>query len=214
VLLGEMADRVGLTAALSEVCDGLRVRRSGHDPGRVLVDVAVAIADGAETISDVQALADQPGLHGPVASTATIWRVLDGVDADLLDELRLARAGARERAWTARGELTGTELPPARAAGRDLDYAVIDIDATLVTAHSEKEGAAGNFKGGSGFIRSAPGWTTPGRRWPRSCAQGTPAATPPPTTSLCWTWRWRSCPTRTVASRSSSGSTAPASPTP
>jgi hypothetical protein len=153
VLLGEMADRVGLTAALSEVCDGLRVRRSGHDPGRVLVDVAVAIADGAETISDVQALADQPGLHGPVASTATIWRVLDGVDADLLDELRLARAGARERAWTARGELTGTgtELPPARAAGRDLDYAVIDIDATLVTAHSEKEGAAGNFKGGFGF---------------------------------------------------------------
>ena len=151
VLLGEMADRAGLTAALSEVCDGLRVRRSGHDPGRVLVDVAVAIADGAETISDVQALADQPGLHGLVASTATIWRVLDGVDADLLDELRLARAGARERAWTARGELTGTELPPARAAGRDLDYAVIDIDATLVTAHSEKEGAAGNFKGGFGF---------------------------------------------------------------
>jgi len=151
VLLGEMADRAGLTAALSEVCDGLRVRRSGHDPGRVLVDVAVAIADGAETISDVQALADQPGLHGPVASTATIWRVLAGVDADLLDELRLARAGARERAWTARGELTGTELPPARAAGRDLDYAVIDIDATLVTAHSEKEGAAGNFKGGFGF---------------------------------------------------------------
>ena len=75
----------------------------GSCPGRVLVDVAVAIADGGETISDVQALADQPGLHGPVASTATIWRVLDGIDADILAGLRAARALARERAWVARG---------------------------------------------------------------------------------------------------------------
>ena len=64
VLLGELADRIGLTAALSEATDGLRQRRTGRDPGRVLVDVAVAIADGATTISDVQALADQHGLHG------------------------------------------------------------------------------------------------------------------------------------------------------
>jgi len=151
VLLSEVADRFGLTAAFSEATDGLRRRRSGHDPGRVLVDVAVAIADGAETISDVQALADQPDLRGPVASTATIWRVLEGVDAGVLGRLRTARAIARERAWAARAELTGTELPPARAAGRDLDYAVIDIDATLVTAHSDKQGAAGNFKGGFGY---------------------------------------------------------------
>jgi hypothetical protein len=86
----------------------------------VLVDVAVAIADGAETISDVQALGDQPALHGPVASTATVWRVLEGVDTGVLAGLRAARAQARERAWAARGELTGGELPPARAAGRDL----------------------------------------------------------------------------------------------
>ncbi len=150
-LLSEMADRVGLTAEFSEALHPLRQRRSGHDPGRVLVDVAVAIADGAETISDVQTLADQPGLCGLVASTATIWRVLDQVDDRVLDQLRAARATARERAWTARGELTGAELPPARAAGRDLNYAVIDIDATLVTAHSEKEGAAGTFKGGYGY---------------------------------------------------------------
>jgi len=47
-LLAETADRVGLTAAFSEALHGLRRRRSGHDPGRVLVDAAVAIADGAE----------------------------------------------------------------------------------------------------------------------------------------------------------------------
>ena len=90
-LLVEVADRFGLTAAFCEALDGLRVRRSGHDPGRVLIDVAVAIADGAETISDVQALAEQPDLHGQVASTATIWRVLDGIDVDVLNLVRIAR---------------------------------------------------------------------------------------------------------------------------
>ncbi|MDP9444745.1 MAG: transposase [Actinomycetota bacterium] len=106
VLLGELADRIGLTAALSEATDGLRERRAGHDPGRVLVDVAVAIADGARTISDVQVLADHEDLHGPagsVASTPTIWRVLDGVDETMLAGVRRARAVARDRAWLARG---------------------------------------------------------------------------------------------------------------
>jgi len=144
-LLSEFADRIGLTAGFSEATDRLRMRRAGHDPGRVLVDVAVAVADGGETISDVQALADQPGLHGSVVSTATVWRVLDGIDAELLAAVRTARAAARDRAWLGRGELTGVELPPARVAGRDLRQVVIDLDATLVTTHSEKGGTAGTF---------------------------------------------------------------------
>ena len=74
VLLAELADRIGLTAALSEATDGLRERRAGHDPGRVLIDVAVAIADGAVTISDVQTLADQQGVHGPAGSVASTRR--------------------------------------------------------------------------------------------------------------------------------------------
>ena len=154
VLLAELADRIGLTAGLSEATGGLRARRAGHDPGRVLVDVAVAIADGAVTISDVQALADQEGLHGPagsVASTPTIWRVLAGIDDAMLGRIRLARAEARDRAWIARGELTGFELPGSRAAGRRVvEHVVIDLDATLVTAHSEKEDTRGNFKAGFG----------------------------------------------------------------
>ena len=102
VLLVELADRIGLTAALSEATDGLRERRAGHDPGRVLVDVAVAIADGAVTISDVQTLADQQGLHGPagsVASTPTIWRVLADIanTPGMLARIRQGRADARDR---------------------------------------------------------------------------------------------------------------------
>jgi len=159
VLLAELADRIGLTAALSEATDGLRERRAGHNPGRVLVDVAVAIADGAITISDVQAMADQEGLHGlagTVASTSTIWRVLAGIGdddshgGDMLSRIRLARAEARDRAWTARGELTSAELPGSRAAGKTISEVVIDLDATLVTAHSDKDDAKGNFKGGFG----------------------------------------------------------------
>jgi len=154
VLLSELADRIGLTAALSEATHCLRERRAGHDPGRVLVDVAVAIADGARSISDVQTLADQQGLFGPagsVASTATVWRVLAGIDSAMLAEVRQARAAARDRAWLARSELTGAELPGSRAAGRLLTQTVIDLDATLVTAHSDKEGAKGNSKGGFGY---------------------------------------------------------------
>ena len=113
VLQAELANRVGLTAALSEATDALRERRSGHDPGRVLVGLAVATADGARTMSDVQRSADQVGLHGltrSVASTATIWLVLVGIDDLMLADIRQVWAAARDRAWSARGELTGAEL--------------------------------------------------------------------------------------------------------
>jgi len=189
VLLAELADRIGLTAALSEATDSLRERRAGHDPGQVLVNVAVAIADGAVTISDVQTLADQQGLHGPagsVASTATIWRVLAGIAADpgILAAIRQGRAQARDRAWLARGELTGTELPASRAAGKRISQVVIDLDATLVTAHS-------------------PTWLdNTNEALPRCCGQGTPAATPPPITSASSIRRWRRCRIDGAANRS------------
>jgi hypothetical protein len=150
-LLRELADRVGLRAEFAVAMDGTRCRAGGHDPGQVLVDLAVMLADGGEAIRDLAALADQPGLHGPVASAATAWRVLDTVDEARLAGLRLARAAARDRAWLGRGEVVGRELPAAKAAGKDLDYAVIDLDATLVEVHSEKERAAGHFKGGYGY---------------------------------------------------------------
>jgi hypothetical protein len=150
-LLRELAERTGLRAEYAAAVDGLRRRGGGHDPGQVLVDLAVMLADGGEAIADIAALADQPDLHGPVASAATAWRVLAGVDAPRLGELRRARAAARERAWLARAETTGRMLPPARAAGRELDYVVLDIDATLIEVHSEKEQASPHFKGGFGM---------------------------------------------------------------
>src|ERR1700710_3105716 len=103
-LLAGLADGSGLTAAFSDALAGSRERRSGHDPGRVLTDIAVLLADRGRCISDLAVLRDQPVLFGPVASTATAWRVLDKVDAAGLDRLRAARATAREQLWAQRGE--------------------------------------------------------------------------------------------------------------
>ncbi len=135
-LVAGVADRVGLTAGLSSALDGVRERRSRHDPGRVLRDLALTLADGGDCLADLRALRDQETLFGEVASDATAWRTLAALDEQRLQAIRVARAEARRRVW----EQTGA---PERI--------VLDLDGTLVTAHSDKEGAAGTYKGGFGF---------------------------------------------------------------
>src|SRR5579864_8927184 len=138
-LLAGVADRLGLTSALSLRLAGLKARRRGHDPGRVVRDLAVMLADGGECVSDLGAVRDQDALFGAVASDSTAFRVIDRIASRPggLRALRAAHARARERFW----ELHG-------APGR----LTIDLDATLIASHSEKEGAAGNYKGGYGFF--------------------------------------------------------------
>jgi hypothetical protein len=137
-LLGQVADKLGLTSALSRRLGVLKQRRRGHDPGRVIRDVAVMLADGGECVSDLGAVRDQQALFGPVASDSTAFRVIDRIASEpaLLEALRAAHARARERFWKRHGA-------PQRLT--------IDLDATLITAHSDKERAAGNYKGGFGF---------------------------------------------------------------
>jgi hypothetical protein len=135
-LLAELADRVGLTAALSKAMAPTRERRSAHDPGVVLRDLIVAIADGGDCVTDLGILRDQEALFGAVASERTAHRVIKSVDADLLEAIRGTRAVARERAWD---------------AGARPETITLSIDATLLSAASEKEGAAGTYKGGFGF---------------------------------------------------------------
>jgi hypothetical protein len=152
-LLADVALVTGLDDALSQVAGVGRQRRSAHDPGRVLSDLAVLLADGGEAISDLGVLREQPALFGAVASTPTAWRTLKAVGdrgADGLRDLHAARAAARERAWQARADL-GRPVPVMRAGGRAWPGLVIDIDATLVTVHSEKEQSAATIKGGWGY---------------------------------------------------------------
>lgn len=137
-LLADMADALGLTEGLSAAMAPTRQRRSAHDPGRVLVDLAVSVADGGRTMSDLKVLRNQPEVFGAVASDPTAWRVLASVDNDGLDAIHAARAAARALAWTAGAR------PPK-------DFIVLDFDATLVTSHSEKEEAKATYKHGFGF---------------------------------------------------------------
>ena len=137
-LVAQIADKLGLTSALSVRLAGLKQRRRGHDPGRVIRDLAVMLVDGGECVSDLGAVREQDALFGPVASDSTAFRMVDRIASTpgLLDALRAAHARARARFW----ELHGA---PERLT--------LDVDATLITAHSEKEQAAGNYKGGYGF---------------------------------------------------------------
>ncbi|MFF3788328.1 IS1380 family transposase [Streptomyces sp. NPDC001933] len=149
-LLADLADATGLTTTYSTALRPLRPRGTGHDPGRTATDLAVMLADGGEAIADLAVLRDQGEVFGPVASTPTAWRLLAGTDGAVLASLRAARASAREVAWMEAAE-TGQGIPAVQDGGRELPGLVLDLDATLITSHSEKEQAAPTYKGGFGF---------------------------------------------------------------
>lgn len=150
VLLRKCADQTGLTRGLSAV-----LRRPGRSPGwdrgTVLVQLAVAIVLGARSMADIVLLKQQSGVFGEPASDSTVRRALVELDAKTLSRIRRARTRVRAHVW---------DLIAARdcgfawvsVAGRVLTgWIVVDIDATLITAHSDKDGAAATFKKGWGF---------------------------------------------------------------
>lgn len=134
-LLTGLSDRIGLTDGL---VSALRVhsRKVAHEPGRIVRDVAVMLADGGDCLTDLGALRDQEVLFGAVASDSTALRCIERLDETMLACVRKARAASRAHVWRLAGA-------PRRV--------ILDIDATLVTSHSDKERAAGTYKGGYGF---------------------------------------------------------------
>jgi Transposase DDE domain group 1 len=165
-LLCDLADELGLTEGLSEAMAPTKKRRRGHDRGHVLVDLAVAVADGATTLSDLRVLNQQPQLFGEVASVSTTWRTLEAIDPPALARIAMARAQARRTAW---------------AEGMDPGFYVIDIDGTLVTSDSDfKQGAAATYKKGFGFYPlmsylDATGEPLAGKLRPGNAGSGTAA---------------------------------------
>lgn len=118
----------------------MKERRSGHDPGRVVWDLAVMLADGGECVSDLSGLRDQLALFGGIASNAIAYRVTERIASspELVDALRAAHAKARAHAW----ELG---VKPGRVT--------IDLDATLITVHSEKGRCRRELQGRFGLRR-------------------------------------------------------------
>ncbi len=149
-LLADLADATGLSGGFGDALKPLRKRERGHDPGRIAVDLAVMLADGGETITDLAVLRDQPELFGAVASDPTAWRLLSAMDSAALGRLRQARAAARELAWAQAFQTRGG-MPASTAAGRPIPGIVLDIDATIVICHSDKQGASPTWKTTFGY---------------------------------------------------------------
>jgi hypothetical protein len=180
VLLVEAVRKAGLDGAISAALAPWRRPRAVHDPGKILVDVALAVALGGDCLADVGMLRDEPAVFGPVASDPTVSRLIDTLAAagpKALTAIPSARAEVRERIW----KLAGASSP--NAAGQ----VVVDLDGVLVLAHSDKQDAAATWKKTYGHHplmgSSTREAAAPGSRWPRCCGPGTRAATPPPTTS-------------------------------
>jgi len=136
LLVAELADRVGLTSALSRGMSPVVQRARRCDPGVALAHLAVSLVDGGDALSDLAVLRNESNLYGHVASDATTYRLLDsGYAREAIVNARAA-ARARARAWS---------------AGAVPSSVTIDIDATLLTSYSDKEDTAPNYKGGFGF---------------------------------------------------------------
>ena len=195
MLLTDTIAAAGLDAALSAALAPWRKPLAVHDPAKVVADLALTLAVGGDCLADIGLLRAEPGVYGLVASDPTVSRTIDALAADApaaLKAIDAARATARAAVWA----LAGKDAPD-----HDIDAArplVIDIDATLVTAQSEKESAAPTFKRGFGFH---PLWAfvdhgPEGSGEPLSVLlrAGKPAPTPPPTTSRWPSRRWPTCP--------------------
>jgi len=146
-LLGT-AQRTGLSGVLSEALAPWRKPMSSHDPGKIVLDLAVALAVGGDCLADIGVLRAEPAVFGAVASDPTVSRLISALAADApkaVAALAAARAAARNTAWAVAGDRSPDH-------GIDAEHPlVIDLDATLVTAHSDKESAAPTFKRGYGF---------------------------------------------------------------
>ena len=145
VLLWETMRVTGLGRGLSQGLARWRAPRAVHDPGKVIADLAAAVALGGDCLADIAVLREQPGLAGPVASDPVVSRLVSQLAGDLpraLKAIRSARAAARERAWA----LAGSAAPGAGGA-----LVTVDLDATIVIAHSDKEQAAPTWKKTFGF---------------------------------------------------------------
>lgn len=149
ITLRLLAERTGLVKHLSKAM----ARRSFvpvHARGQVLTDAAVMLADGGEAISDINVLRHQSQVLGPVASAPTVWRTLDEITPARLGRIHTARARVRRHVWSLLEAAGG--VPVSKVADTDLDKTIVlDVDATIVVCHSEKEMAAPTFKKTFGY---------------------------------------------------------------
>ena len=179
VLLTSTVKAAGLDAGLSAALVPWRPAGALHDPAKVLLDLALTLALGGDTCSDLAVVRAEPAVFGPVASDPTLSRTITRLAADVdrvLAAIDRARAAARARVWAA----AGTSAPDHDVDARH--PLVVDVDATLVTSHSRRRTPSRRSRRASGSTRCARSSTTgppgPVNRWRSRCAPGTPGRLP------------------------------------
>jgi len=217
VLTG-FVDAVGFGALCEDRLGRFVPAGATHRPGRLLGSLAAMLAAGGEHVSDLDILRASPGVFGQVPSNATISRFFERtvVNPELFSYgIETLTRELRSRAWNA----AGSRNPALSATAAD--PLIIDLDATLVTSHSDKENVAGTYKGGYGFAPFIASCdygtgTGPEKSSPSRCARATPERTAPMTTSASSTPPWPSCrtgsttkPGRCPGRKSSSAPTVP-----
>ena len=184
VLLRKLADQCGLTSAL-----GAALGRKGEVPADRSRDSAGLDGGGdrarGTSMSDITVLAHQEPVFGAAPSDTTVRRTLELADLRTLDKIARAGAAVRAHVWQLICA-TPAGLPRLAVAGKLLaGWLVIDLDATLITAHSDKEGPPLRSSPGMASIHWGPGWPIPPRVWRCCCGRATPTRTPSPITSPC-----------------------------
>jgi hypothetical protein len=145
LLLLRTLQLTALDKTLSQHLERWRPARAIHDPGKVITDLALTLALGGDCLADIAMLRSQPEVFGPVASDPTVSRLINRLAADpdhALKAIRSARATARARAW---------HLAAPHAPGADGDPVIVDLDATIVISHSDKQHATPTWKKSYGF---------------------------------------------------------------
>ncbi|MET9252090.1 IS1380 family transposase [Nonomuraea sp. NPDC003709] len=145
LLLMQTLRITGLDKALSQQLERWRLSHAVHDPAKIITDLALTLALGGDCLADIALLRSQPELFGTVASDPTVSRLIDRLATDearALQAIRAARATARQRAWHLAGH---------RAPGTDGQPVIVDLDATIVISHSDKQHAAPTWKKSYGF---------------------------------------------------------------
>jgi Transposase DDE domain group 1 len=147
LLLTETIRVSGLGLALQAALGGWKQVRAVHDPAKIVCDLAVTLALGGDCLADIALLRAEPAVFGLAASDPTVSRTIDALAADadrVLAAIDRARSSARTVVWARAGKAApDTDVD----ADRPL---IVDLDATLITAHSDKEGAEPTFKRGFG----------------------------------------------------------------
>lgn len=159
LLLVETARKTGLDQPISAALAPWQKPWAVHDPGKILVDLALAVALGGDCLADIAMLRAEPAVFGPVASDPEVSRLIDSLTTagkEALTTIRTARSEVRQRVWT----LASNRAP--NTGGQ----VIVDLDGVLVLSHSDKQDAAPTWKKSyghhplMGFVDHGPGWTS------------------------------------------------------